>query len=866
MDSKTIRQKFLDYFAGHGHTIVPSSPLVPIGDPTLLFANAGMNQFKDYFLDRAESPYPRATSAQKCMRVSGKHNDLEDVGQDGTHHTFFEMMGNWSFGDYFKRDAIEMAWELITKEYGLDPERLWASVYKDDDEAERIWRKILPAERVLRFGEKDNFWEMADVGPCGPCSEIHYDLGFGDGEKPNDLGGRFVEVWNLVFMQFYKDESGVMRPLPKQHVDTGLGLERLVAIMQGAKENYETDLFAPIIDGIEEITGADFENPEQRMPIRVVADHIRALAFAIADGALPSNDGRGYVLRRLLRRAARYSRKLGYHEPMLYKLVAPLTDKMGEVYPELISKNQHIVRAIKSEEERFAQTLDVGIELFQRLADKAIADGDRTIWGKDAFKLYDTYGFPIDLTELMASEQGLAVDFNGFKKEMEKQRERARKASHFGVAQKLGSGDWATLSEGEDSEFVGYEKTEIEASVRRYQMAVDGRVRMILDRTPFYAESGGQVGDRGTIVGDGWTMTVEDTVKDAGSFVHIGKLDGEIGQSSEVFAKIDVDRRNAIRRNHTATHLLHFALRKVLGEHVHQAGSLVSPERLRFDYTHFEAPTRHQLRKIERIVNEIAIVDIPVRSRELPYKEAIEAGAMALFGEKYGERVRMVSIEPVSRELCGGTHLSRTGEMGAFLIRSESSVGSGLRRIEAITGTSIIDWANAVRDDIDELRIILKAGQSGDLIEKARSMIAENKRLEGVIGELERAKTGDTADSLIQKTVECPTGRFIAQRVTASGREQLAELVDEMKHRLDSGVVFLIADIGGKSAIAAGVTPDLIDRGFSAGEIVKGAAGIMGGSGGGRPDFAQGGGRDMFLVDEALSWVRDHLLKEFSAR
>ncbi len=844
---------------------MPSSPLVPIGDPTLLFANAGMNQFKDYFLDKSKPPYQRATSAQKCMRVSGKHNDLEDVGRDGSHHTFFEMMGNWSFGDYFKREAIEMAWELITGGYGLDPERIWASVFREDDEAERIWRKILPSDRVIRFDEKDNFWEMAEVGPCGPCSEIHYDLGFGDGERPNDPGGRFIEIWNLVFMQFYKDESGAVAPLPKQHVDTGLGLERVVAILQGAKNNYDTDLFAPIIDKIEEITGADIENPEHRTPIRVIADHIRALAFAIADGALPGNEGRGYVLRRILRRAAMFSRKLGYHEPILNELVAPLTDKMGDVYPELVSKNQHIVRAIKSEEERFAQTLDVGIELFQNIAEKAIANSDRTIWGCDAFKLYDTYGFPIDLTELMASGQGLIVDHRGFKKEMEIQRSRARQASLFDVAQEVGIGDWVEMTEGDDSEFLGYEKTELNASVRRYQKAADGRLRLVLDRTPFYAESGGQIGDKGIIDGDGWTMIVEDTVKDADSIVHIGKVDGAIGKSSEVFAKIDTDRRNAIRRNHTATHLLHFALRKVIGEHVHQSGSLVTPDRLRFDYTHFEAPTPIQLRKIERIVNEIAMADIAVSSRTMAYRDALDSGAMALFGEKYGERVRMISVEPFSRELCGGTHLSRTGEIGALLIRSESSVGSGLRRIEAITGSSIIDWANSVRDDMTELGIILKAGQSGDLIDKARSLIAEGKRMESIISGLEREKTGDTADSLILKTVECPTGRFIAEKIEVSGRDQLAELVDEMKHRLETGVVFLIAGIEDKVAIVAGVTNNLIERGIYAGDIVKGAAGVMGGSGGGRPDFAQGGARDMFLVDEAISWVKNKLQNDFAA-
>jgi len=857
VDSKTVRQKYLDFFERNEHVIVPSSPLVPVGDPTLLFANAGMNQFKDYFLGKAEAPYKRAASAQKCMRVSGKHNDLEDVGRDGTHHTFFEMMGNWSFGDYFKRDAIEMAWELVTKDYGLDPERIWATVYTDDDEAERIWRKILPAERVLRFGEKDNYWEMAEIGPCGPCSELHYDLGFGEGTKPNDPGGRFVEIWNLVFIQFAKDESGKTSPLPKQHVDTGLGLERVAAILQGVKENYETDLFTPIITKIEELTGAEFDNPEDRVAVRVIADHTRTLAFAIADGALPGNEGRGYVLRRLLRRAARFSRKLGYHEPILHKLVAPLTDTMGDVYPELISKNEHVVRAIRAEEERFSQTLDIGIELFEDLAKKAVEDGSRTIWGKDAFKLYDTYGFPLDLTELMAADSGLVVDHVGFDKEMEKQRERARAAGTFDVAHEIGAGEWVEITRGDESEFVGYDKMECEAKLRRYQKDND-QFRLILDKTPFYAESGGQVGDTGKIIGDGWTLDVTETIKEADSIVHIGKLDGKIGESSEVIARVDTDRRHAIMRNHTATHLLHFALRKVLGDHVHQSGSLVAPDRLRFDYTHFEAPTREQLRKIEKIVNEVVMADIPVCAKQMAYREALDKGATALFGEKYGSTVRTVTIEPVSMELCAGTHLARTGEMGAFIIRSESSVGSSLRRIEAVTGSGVIDWADNIRDITAELTEILK-GSPEELADKVRTLIAEQKHLQAQLQEVKSDVASDTAENLISKAVELAEGRFVAEIVKADSREELATLSDKIKELLGSGAVFLVAEMENKLALVAGVTPDLVEKGISAGELVRGAAGITGGSGGGRPDFAQGGGKDPSLAKEALSWVRKQL-------
>ncbi len=858
MESKQIRSKFLEFFRTRGHTVVQSSPLVPIGDPTLLFANAGMNQFKEYFLGKTEPPYNRAASAQKCMRVSGKHNDLEDVGRDGTHHTFFEMMGNWSFGDYFKKGAVEMAWELLTDGYGLDPDRLWATVYTDDDEAEEIWRKILPSNKILRCGAKDNFWEMAATGPCGPCSEIHYDMGFGQGLKPNDPGGRFVEIWNLVFMQFFKDESGAMEPLPQQHVDTGLGFERLVSILQGCEENYETDLFAPIISKIEERTGAEYDNPDESVAIKVMADHIRALAFAIADGALPGNEGRGYVLRRILRRAARFSRKIDHREPIMFRLVAPLTDIMGDVYPELKSKNEHIVRVIKAEEESFAQTLDIGLELFEDLVKKAQDKGEMTIWGEDAFKLYDTYGFPVDLTELMASERGLIVDHVGFDREMQKQRDRSRGSAKFAVKHDLGAGDWIEKTEGDDSKFVGYEKNEDQAKLRRYQIDGD-KIKLILDQTPFYAESGGQVGDVGEIIGDGWKAIIEDTVKESESFVHIGRIEGEIGDSADVIARIDADRRDSIRRNHTATHLLHFALRKVLGDHVHQSGSHVAPDRFRFDYTHFEAPSRAQLRKIERIVNEVAMADIPVCSREMAYREALDKGAIALFGEKYGDSVRVISIEAVSQELCGGTHLTRTGEMGAFLIRSEGSVGSGQRRIEAVTGGGVLEWINILRENQNEIAGILKAGQGEDLVEKTRAIIAERKELEDIIEELRREQTGDTAELLVEKASTYPRGRFIVEEVKVNDREQLANLVDELKDKLSSGAVFLVSEIDGKIALISGVTPDLIEIGVHAGDLIKGAAGVTGGSGGGRPDFAQGGGRDASLVPDALEWVRDQL-------
>jgi len=861
MDSKDIRQKFLDFFGKNDHTIAPSSPLVPIGDPTLLFTNAGMNQFKDYFLGKTDPPYNRATSAQKCMRVSGKHNDLEDVGRDGTHHTFFEMMGNWSFGDYFKNEAIEMAWELITKGFGLDQDRLWATVYKDDDEAERIWRRILPRDRILRCGDKENFWEMAEVGPCGPCSEIHYDLGIGEGKKPNDPGGRFVEIWNLVFMQYFRDQNRNLSNLPQQHVDTGLGLERLVAILQGADENYETDLFLPIIGRIEELTGADFENPEHRIALRVMADHIRALAFAIADGALPGNEGRGYVLRRILRRASRYSRKLGYPRTILHRLVAPLTDTMGDTYPELLQRNKHVVRVIRAEEERFAQTLDIGIEIFEDLAQKAIDDGSRTIWGKDAFKLYDTYGFPLDLTELMASDAGLVVDHMGFDKEMEKQRERARAAGSFNIEHELGKEEWIERSSGPDSIFLGYHKFKSNAKIRKYQFLTDGRIRIILDQTTFYAESGGQVGDTGKIVGEGWEIEVEDTIKEFESIIHIGKLEGDIGENLNCETQIDVQRRKAIMRNHTATHLLHFALRKVIGEHVHQGGSMVAPDRMRFDYTHFEALSKKQLKKVERIVNEVILSNLPVCAAEKEYRQALEEGAMALFGEKYGDEVRMISIEPVSRELCGGTHIDNTGEIGLFLIKSESSVGSGLRRIEAITGMKAWEWVNYQKEILDEMSEITK-GQMDEIVEKTRGLISEQKELRTELDSVKRELTGDSAESIMDKAIQKSVGKYIVEKVIADDIGTLRQLNDALKSSIGSGVILLISQIGDKIHVVGSVTNDLVEQGLSAGELVKSAAGIMGGSGGGRPDFAQGGGKDPTLIDEALDWLRKTIEKK----
>lgn len=689
MKSFEIRKSFLDYFRKHDHRVVPSSPVVPLDDPTLLFTNAGMVQFKNTFLGSEKRDYKRATSSQKCIRAGGKHNDLDNVGFTARHQTFFEMLGNFSFGDYFKEDAIFFAWEYIRKTLQLDPKRLYATVFTEDDDAERLWKKIAPelGDRVLRFGEKDNFWSMGDTGPCGPCSEIHYDRGEGIPGELNGEGDRFMEIWNLVFMQFDRDGAGTMTPLPKPSVDTGAGLERLCMVIQQVDSDYSTDLFTPLISKVVELSGKDYSPGPAGVPHRVIADHVRALTFALADNAGISNEGRGYVLRRILRRAARYGHQIGLDEPFIYKIVQPLTDYMGNIYPEIKAQRGHIELVIKTEEEQFNRTLETGITRFEDIAAKASSRGAKVIPGEEVFKLYDTYGFPADLTEIMAHEKGFELDWAGFNRELEKQRERSKAVDSFSWVD-----DGKTIRSRTDkkSRFVGYDNDVIDTLI-----LASSNNMAYLEETPFYAESGGQVGDTGIIESERLRFKVENTKKIGEDIVHYGYFDklapdlvpDENIFNEEVTARIDTTRRADIQRNHTATHLLHKALRLVLGDHVFQQGSLVAPDRLRFDFSHFKAMSEDQIEEVERIVNEKIKEDLPVTWKEYPFAEAKKLGAMALFGEKYGDTVRVVKSGNFSLELCGGTHVSHTADIGRFFIISESAIAAGTRRIEAITGT-----------------------------------------------------------------------------------------------------------------------------------------------------------------------------------
>ena len=729
MKSDQIREKYLQFFKDRGHKIYPSSSLIPRDDPTLLFANAGMNQFKDIILGKKAAEHKRVASSQKCIRVSGKHNDLEEVGKDTFHHTFFEMLGNWSFGDYFKKEAIIWSWEFLTEVCGLPKEKLWVTVFREDDESERLWYEYTDIKkgRVLRFDEKDNFWEMGEVGPCGPCSEIHYDKGEKYKCDRPDCGvncpcGRYVEIWNLVFMQFNRDEKGNLSDLPAKVVDTGMGLDRLTAIIQHVDSNYDTDLFVPIIKQIEKISTLSYNTSDHQESFRVIADHVRALSFAIADGAIPSNEGQGYVMRRILRRAARHGRLLGLHKPFIYQLSSVVVDIFGKVYPELTAKSEHVALVIKSEEERFGETLDSGLELFKEVAEKVSRKGRMIIPGEDVFKLYDTYGFPLDLTQVMAEEKGLSIDLSGFEKLLEEQRERSRAASSAlpqDVQLELGT---------HKSKFIGYEKVEEEAQV----VASPNENMLILDHTPFYAESGGQIGDSGIIYTDKFEFQVEDTRKEGDAIIHLGKITkGKIENilGKKVFARVDTSRRNSIKRNHTATHLLHKALRETLGEHVHQAGSMVAPERLRFDFTHFKAMDEAEVEKVALLVNQRIWENRSVRSVQVAIEDAKKMGAMALFGEKYGDVVRMVDVEGYSRELCGGTHVDATGEIGLFKILSETGIAAGMRRIEAVTGEYAYQLVNRQKEILENLSFLLKTPEES-LPERVENLLKTNKQLE----------------------------------------------------------------------------------------------------------------------------------------
>lgn len=869
--SAELRQGFLDFFRKRGHEIVPSSPLVPANDPTLLFTNAGMVQFKDVFLGKETRPYTRAASVQRCVRAGGKHNDLENVGYTARHHTFFEMLGNFSFGDYFKREAIQFAWDFLVEELGIPPGKLWVTVYEEDDEAADIWLneiKVDPA-RFTRIGDKpggkryesDNFWSMGDTGPCGPCTEIFYDHGpevpGGPPGTPEEDGDRYIEIWNLVFMQYDRDKAGTLHPLPKPSVDTGMGLERLAAVMQGVHSNYEIDLFVHLIEAAAQITGC---TDRRNNSLKVIADHIRSCAFLIVDGVMPSNEGRGYVLRRIIRRAVRHGHKLGVREPFFHKLVQPLADEMGQAYPELPRAQALVERVLKQEEERFAETLEQGLQILEQ----AIAglEGD-TIPGETVFRLYDTYGFPVDLTGDIARERGLKLDMAGFEREMAAQRERARAASGF--AADYGK---APPVEGE-TEFTGYEATAGTATVTGLyrdgepvdELAEGESGLLVLDRTPFYAESGGQIGDTGSLIADGGRFRVTDTRKQGSVFVHVGEVtDGAIRVGDKVEALVDAERRHDIALNHSATHLLHAALRRVLGEHVTQKGSLVEADRLRFDFSHFEPLTPAQLAEIEDLVNARIRDDLPVETRVMAPQEAIAQGAMALFGEKYGEKVRVLSMGDFSVELCGGTHVARTGEIGLFKIVGETGIASGVRRIEAMTGQHALDYVREQERRLGEIAGLLKTDRE-KAVERVRQLLERNRSLEKEIERLEGKLASAQGDELASQAIAIGDIKVLAARLDGVDPKALRETVDQLKNKLGQAVIVLGTVRGGKVALVAGVSKALTDR-IKAGEVVNVVARGVGGKGGGRPDMAQAGGNQPEKLPEALQSAIEYIRKK----
>ena len=891
--AKQLRSEFVDFFKGKGHEFVASSPIVPRDDDTLLFANAGMNQFKDVFLGLAAAQYPRVANSQKCLRVSGKHNDLEEVGKDTYHHTFFEMLGNWSFDDYFKAEAIEWAWELLTEVWGIDPDRLWATVFAGDEadglpkdkEAAELWLKVTPlsAERVLACGKKDNFWEMGDTGPCGPCSEVHIDLGPDRCDmkhipthqcRVNAGCARYIELWNLVFIQFNRQSGGVLTPLKAKYVDTGAGLERIVAVMQNKASNYDTDLFMPIIDATAELTGYEYTSQlgnKTDNAFRVIADHVRALVFAITDGAAPSNEGRGYVIRRILRRASRFGRELAMHEPFIYKLVPVVVDFLGDAFGEIRERADYVSRVIESEEASFGRTLDRGIEIFNTAAKRALKSKDKIIDGESAFQLYDTYGFPLDLTELMAQERRLKVDREKFAELMEEQRQRARAASARDSLSIMDRVSVEVLPETEDLH--KYHANRCEAVVvgviddggfnSEGRIEAGTQVGIVLDKTCFYAEAGGQVGDCGIIRTDTAEFVVENTTKIANCIVHQGKVaEGtfDVGQAVQAIVSRD---RDSIKKNHTATHLLQWALQQVLGDSVIQQGSFVGPDYLRFDFTYHKAPAAEQLKKAENLVKEKIAADLPVSWTVMPIDQAKQLGAMALFGEKYGDQVRVVAVgakdkdsinEAFSREFCGGTHVDRLGSIGGFKIVKEESISAGVRRITALTGSALTDYLEQARDVVDELSAVLKV-QSESLVERVGQLIEDNKKLSKQLKAAARKSGSDAmaeARQLLGNCEKIGETSIITHQFSAATVEQAREAVDMLKKKAKSAVIVFGFDDNGKATLLAGVTDDLIAKGLKAGEIVREIAPIVDGGGGGRPQMAQAGGKNPAKIGDAL--------------
>lgn len=903
LSAKQIRAGFIDFFKGKGHEFVPSSPIVPRNDETLLFANAGMNQFKDIFLGLAPPEYPRAVNSQKCLRVSGKHNDLEEVGKDTYHHTFFEMLGNWSFGDYFKAETIEWAWELLTGVWGIDPDRLWATVFggdgKDglpkDDEAAQLWTKVtpIPAGHVLAFGKKDNFWEMGETGPCGPCSEIHIDLGPDrcdmkdvPGHRCNVNAGcaRYIELWNLVFIQYNRQADGRLVPLSAKYVDTGAGLERVAAVLQNKSSNYDTDLFMPIIDRTSRLTGHKYTSKlanKTDNAFRVIADHIRALTFAITDGATPSNEGRGYVIRRILRRASRFGRELGMHEPFIYRLVPVVVERLGEGFGEIKARAEYVSTVIESEEASFGRTLDRGIDIFAGAAERAAKSKNAIITGEDAFQLYDTYGFPLDLTQLMAQERGLKVDTERFKELMEAQRARARAAqkSDSLVASLVDVELPATEdvhkynAETCDSKILGW--IDNAGFSNAGQIPTGAEVGIVLDRTCFYAEAGGQVGDSGAIEADNSRFAVEDAIKIANCVVHRGKVTrGSLTVGQNVKAVVGKD-RNATKKNHTATHLLQWALQSALGGlggSAAQQGSYVCPDYLRFDFTYPKAITSAELENVERLVRGKIAADLPVTWTVMPKDQAEKLGAMALFGEKYGNEVRVVCLgaadegrigDAFSREFCGGTHVERLGSIGGFKIIKEESISAGVRRITALTGPALNEYLEKASDIVDELSVMLKV-PSEALPERVARLLDDNKKLAKQLKSAARIAGSDVmgeAKQLLDGCEKIGEACMIAGRLSATSVEQAREAIDMLKKKAKSAVIVLGFEDDGKATLIAGVTDDLIKKGLRAGDIIKEIAPVIDGGGGGRPQMAQAGGKNPAKIGDALTRAAE-LIKE----
>ncbi len=874
MKSREIRQSFLDYFAQKGHTIVRSAPVIPADDPTLLFTNAGMNQFKDVFLGKGTRPYLRAADTQKCIRASGKHNDLEDVGRDTYHHTFFEMLGNWSFGDYYKQEAITWAWELLTDVWKLPKERLYATVYQNDDESFQIWKTAtdIDPDHIIRFGDKDNFWEMGETGPCGPCSEIHIDLteDCSGGSLVNVGDYRVIELWNLVFIQYNRQSDGSLEPLPMKHVDTGMGFERVAAVMQGKGSNYDTDVFKPLFDRITEITGvpygASMDDPLD-IAMRVIADHARTLTFALSDGAMPSNEGRGYVLRRILRRALRYSKNLGYNEPILHQLVATLAAAMGDVFPELQKQQDTVSKIIKAEEESFIVTLDRGIEIFNEVVESVRAAGSTTITGEDAFKLYDTFGFPFDLTSLMASDAGLLVDAEGFERCMQQQKVRARTDRKEKQQIQDDGSQWLWFSDVHRTEFAGYDQLEMAVSITGIKH-IEGKLLLALDRTPFYAESGGQAGDRGEIMNSHYRFQVTDTLKDGDTFVHVitdifdNISDIPVNPAEIVLdeaqlsanAVVESQLRQDAERNHTATHLMHGALRKILGQHVQQKGSLVNAERLRFDFSHFSRMSDEEIEAVEAEVNEeIRRAEPVLKHADVLYDDAIAKGALAFFGDKYADRVRVIEVPGISVELCGGTHVDNIGRIGLFKILSESSVASGVRRIEALTGKAAETLLWKEYREVQQIRHLLKAKAEEPVAERVGELMEAKKELEKQLLEGKVTALLNTLTTELQASLEIRGCRIMTRVVNGVDGDTLRQAALALREKLPCAAGLLCSVEDGKVSLISFASDKAVHEcGIDAGKLIREAAKLVQGGGGGKPEFATAGGKNLEGIGQAL--------------